>query len=250
MVYTPLSNYKYDSGFHRIQSGPNHEGYIVVSSGIQDIGADLGLIAPGPPNSGAWYLTTEWREVPQAVSGFWTDYENRDYLPSGSLSSYTGYRPLTTTTIANAKVVTSTGPEFGLRDEGKYTYYGGIAPADQNYNPYNTPEANSAAQGKTGGGVTHRNYEGTLLTNTLGSQATASRAEWAYNPPVYCRVYTETVRSGTPGLMSAALRYTYRGKSTRYAYNYGAVYGLNAESVRNMVRTFSPGVNSSNQKSI
>ena len=250
MVYTPLSNYKYDSGFHRIQSGPNHEGFVVLSSGIQDTGADLGVITPGPPNSGSWYLTTEWRTVPQAISGYWTDYENSDYLPSGSLSSYNGYRPLSVTTIANAKVVTSTGPQYGLRDEGKYTYYGGIAPSNQSYNPYNTPDANTAAEGSTGGGVTHRNYEGTLLTNILGSQGTADRSQWVYNPPVYCQTFTETVRSTAPGLMSSALRYVYRGRSTRYAYNYGSVYLQGSESVRNMVHRFSPSVNSSNQKSI
>lgn len=250
MVYTPLSNYKYDRGFHRIQSGPSHEGFIVVSSGIRDTGADLGIIVSGPPNSGSWYLTDQWRQVPQAVSGYWTDYENKDYLPSGSLSSYNGYRPLSVTTIANAKVVTSTGPEYGLRNEGIYTYYRGVAPTDQNYNPYNTPNDNSAAQGFTGGGVTHRSYEGTLLTNSLGSQGTANRSEWVYNPPVYCQTYTETIRSGAPGLMSSALRYIYRGKSTRYAYNYGSVYMQGSESVRNMVRVFSPTVNSSNQRSI
>ena len=249
MAYTPLSNYKYSTGFHRIQSGPNHEGYIVVSSGIQDTGADLGIIVPGPPNSGSWYVTNEWRAVPQAVSGYWTDYENVDYLPSGSLSSYNGYRPLTVTTIANAKVVTSTGPEFGIRDAGKYTYYNGTAPDNQAYSPYNTPEGNTAAEGKTGGGVTHRNYEGTLLTNTFGSQGTANRAEWQYNPPVYCQTFTETTRSNQPGLMSAAIRTIYRGKSTRYAYNYGSVYLQNSESVRGIIRTFSPTVNSSNQKS-
>ncbi|MBM4229138.1 MAG: hypothetical protein FJ184_00145 [Gammaproteobacteria bacterium] len=375
MVYTPLSNYKYDTGFHRIQSGPNHEGYIVLSSGIRDTGADLGVTVPGPPdqsyadiynaqittylnvtvanpgtgnifyvnnqpqavlqlrrgqtfifnlsdpsnaghpfrfsttsngthsggvqytvgvttsgtpgtpnsyiqivvadsapsflyyycdhhsnmgssavvatvNSTQWYKSTAFRTVPQAVSGYWVDYQNTDYLPSGSLSSYNGYRPLSVTTIANVKVVTSTGPEYGLRNEGIYTYYGGVAPADQNYNPYNTPEANSAAQGQTGGGVTHRSYEGTLLTNALGSQGTSDRSEWVYNSPVYCKTYTETIRSGTPGLMSSALRYVYRGKSTRYAYNYGSVYMQGAESVRNMVRVFSPTVNSSNQKAI
>lgn len=249
MVYTPLSNYKYDTGFHRIQSGPNHEGYVVVSSGIQDIGADLGVITAGPPNSGSWYVTDAWRTVPQAVSGYWVDYENNDYLPTDSLSSYTGYRSYSTTTIANAKVATSVGPEFGTRDAGKYTYYGGIAPADQNYTPYNTPEGNTVAEGKTGGGVTHRNYEGSLLTNTLGSQGTSNRAEWVYNPPVYCKTYTETIRSQAPGLMSTPLRYVYRGASTRYAYNYGSVYLQNSESVRGMVRTFSTSVNSSNQKS-
>lgn len=250
MVYTPLSNYKYDSGFHRIQTGPNHEGYVVVSSGIQDIGADNGVITAGPPNSGTWYVTNAWRTVPQAVSGYWVDYQDNDYLPSGSLSAYTGYRTYSTTKIANAKVATSIGPEYGTRDAGKYTYYGGSAPSDQAYNPYDTPEGNTAADGKTGGGVTHRNYEGTLLTNSLGSQGTSNRSEWTYNPPVYCKTYTETVRSDTPGLMSSALRYIYRGRSTRYAYNYGSVYLQNSESVRNIVRTFSATVNSSNQRSI
>lgn len=248
MAYTPLSNYRYSTGFHRIQSGPNHEGYIVVSSGINDTGADLGIIVPGPPNSGSWYTTTEWRTVPQAVSGYWTNYEDVDYLPSDSLSSYNGYRPLSVTTIANAKVVTSTGPEFGIRDAGKYTYYNGTAPDNQPYSPYNTPEGNTVAEGKTGGGVTHRNYEGTLLTNVLGSQGTANRSEWQYNPPVYCQTFTETTRSNQPGLMSVAIRTVYRGKSTRYAYNYGSVYLQNSESVRNLIRTYSPSVNSSNQK--
>lgn len=250
MVYTPLSNYRYDRGPHRIQSGPSHEGFIVVSSGIQDTGADLGIITAGPPNSGSWYLTTGWRAVPQAVSGYWVDYENKDYLPSGSLSSYTGYRGLFTTTIANAKVVTSNGPNYGLRDAGKYTYFQGTAPADQAYTPYNTPDGNTAAEGSTGGGVTHRNYEGGLLTNSLGSQGTANRAEWVYNAPVYCQTFTETVRSQAPGLMSSALRYVYRGKSSRYVSNYGSIYHQLPESVRTLIRPFSPTVNSSNQKSV
>jgi len=250
VVYSPLSNYKYDSGPHRIQSGPNHEGYVVLSSGIRDTGADLGVITAGPPNSGSWYSTTAWRAVPQAVSGYWVDYENTDYLPSGSLSSYTGYRGLFTTTIANAKVVTSEGANYGLRDTGKYTYYRGLAPADQAYTPYNTPDSNTAAEGTTGGGVTHRNYEGGLLTNILGSQGTQNRAEWVYNAPVYCQTFTETIRSQSPGLMSTPLRYVYRGKSSRYAYNYGSVYHQGSESVRNIVRSFSPSVNSSNQKNI
>jgi hypothetical protein len=375
VVYTPLSNYKYDSGPHRIQSGPNHEGYIVSSSGIQDTGADLGIIVAGPPdrsyadiynaqiitvlnikvanpgtgnvfyinsqpqavielrrgqtfifdqsdpsnsghpfrlsttsngthsggvaytvgvttsgtpgtpnsyvqivvdnsapnslyyycsvhsnmgssavvatvNSTQWYKSTAYRTVPQAVSGYWTDYENTDYLPTQSLSSYTGYRGLFTTTIAGAKVVTSEGANYGLRDTGKYTYYNGKAPDNQAYSPYNTPDGNTAAEGTTGGGVTHRNYEGGLLTNILGSQGTQNRAEWVYNAPVYCQTFTETVRSQAPGLMSTALRFVYRGKSSRYAYNYGSAYLQGSESVRNLVRPFSSSVNSSNQKSI
>jgi hypothetical protein len=84
----------------------------------------------------------------------------------------------------------------------------------------------------------------------LGSQGTANRAEWVYNPPVYCKTYTETVRSTAPGLMSATLRYIYRGGATRYVSNYGSLYLQGPEGVRNLVRTFSSSVNSSNQKSI
>jgi hypothetical protein len=248
VVYSPLSNYKYDQGPHRIQSGPVHSSYIVVSSGIQDIGADEGIVTPGPPNSG-FYSTTQWRQVPQAVSGFWTDYENTDYLPSGSLSSYTGYRSLYSTTIANAKVVSATGPNYGLRDQGTYRYYGGLAPSSQDYTPYDTPEGNSTSEGITGGGVTHKSREGGLLINVLGSQGTSDRSQWRYQPPVYCQTFTETVRPTVPGLMSQPLRFIYRGKSTRYGYNYGSVYYQGPEAVRSLVRTFSPTVNSSNQRS-
>lgn len=138
MAYIPLSNYEYDSGPHQIQSGPVSEGYIVLSSGILDVGADLGVVTPGPATSGV-YSTTAWREVPPAISGYWTDFEENHYDPSGVLSVYNGYRPLSVTTIANAKVQTSLGPEFGVRDAGKYTYFGGAAPDNQNYTPYNTP---------------------------------------------------------------------------------------------------------------
>jgi len=248
VAYIPLSNYKYDSGPHRIQSGPISEGYIVLSSGILDVGADLGVVTAGPATSGV-YSTTAWRAVPPAVSGYWTDFTENNYDPSGVLSVYNGYRPLSVTTIANAKIQTSLGPEFGVRDAGKYTYFGGAAPDNQNYTPYNTPEGNTAAQGKTGGGVTHGRYEGGLLTNSLGSQGTSNRAEWVYNPPVYCKTYTETVRSTAPGLMSSTLRYIYRGGASRYVSNYGSIYYQGSESVRNLVRTFSSSVNSSNQKS-
>lgn len=230
MVYTPLTNYKYDSGPHRIQSGPNHEGFIVVSSGIQDTGADLGVITPGPPNSGSWYLTTQYRAVPQAVSGFWTDYEDVNYLPSGSLSAYTGYRPLFPTTIAGAKVVTSTGPEFGVRDTGTYNAYIGV-----------TPPAGTSL---------NSNYLSSRLTTIQPNASGNPRSAWIYNPPTYCQSFTEQVRSTSPGLMSSFLTFTYRGKAASYVYNYGSVYLQGAESVRNMVHRFSPTVNSSNQRLI
>lgn len=248
MGYIPLYNYKYDSGPRRIQTGPDHEGYIVVSSGIVDTGADNGVIVAGPPNSGSWYLTNEWRAVPPAVEGFWTNY-NDAYYPevSGALNTSDGYRPLGTSKLANAKVQTAYGANFGERRGPSYTYFGGAAPDNQNYDPYNTPAANTAAEGITGGGVTHRRYEGGLLTNTLGSQGTSNRSEWQYNPPVYCKTYTRAERAAAPGLMSAVIRSVYRGGSTRYVYNIGSVYYQNSESVRNLVRTFSSSVNSSNQ---
>jgi hypothetical protein len=248
-MYTPLSNWRHDVGPRRVESGPAHEGFIVVSSGIQDQGADLGVVTAGPPDRYTGLLSTAWRAVPPAVSGYWTDFSNVDYAPSGALSSYVGYRPLGTSKIANAKVSSAYGPQFGARDAGAYTYFRGTAPDTQRYTPYNTPDNNSAAQGYTGGGVTHARYEGGILTNPT-NDTSGSRASWQYNPPVYCQTFTETVRSTTPGLMSSPLRFVYRGKSSRYAYNYGSIYYQAPEGVRTMLHRFSPTVNSSNQKNI
>jgi hypothetical protein len=246
--YIPLTNYKYASGPHQLQSGPNHEAFLVVSSGIVDVGADLGRIAPGIPNSGLWYVTDDFREVPQAVSGYWIDYTpGVAYQPSGALSAEEGYRPLGFSTIAYAKVQTSFSSNFGVRQTLPYTYFGGVAPDNQDYSPYKTPDSNTVAEGITGGGVTHGRYEGGLLTTAVGS-GVATRADWVYNPPVYCRTYTEATRAQVPGLMSAVIRTIYRGGSTRYVSNLGSVYFQGSEGVRNLVRTFSASVNSSNQK--
>jgi hypothetical protein len=229
VVYTPLSNYRYDSGPHQIQSGPNRESYQVVSSGIVDLGADYGLVVAGPPTSGI-YSTDAWRAVPAAV-----------------LSAYEGYRPLGVSTIANAKVQTSYGPQWGVRDTGKYTYFGGTAPDNQAYNPYNTPEGNTAAQGHTGGQSLQQRYATTLLTNPT-NDTSGSRASWIYHPPVYCQTFTEVARSETPGLMSTDLRYVYRGRAGNYVSNFASIYHQLPEGVRSIVRTYSPTVNSSNQK--
>lgn len=248
MGYIPLTNYKYASGPHQLQSGPNHEAFLVVSSGIVDIGADLGRIAPGIPNSGLWYVTDDFREVPPAVSGYWIDYTpGVAYQPSGALSAEEGYRPLGFSTIAYAKVQTSFSSNFGVRQTLPYTYFGGVAPDNQDYSPYKTPDSNTVAEGITGGGVTHGRYEGGLLTTAVGS-GVATRADWTYNPPVYCRTYTEATRAQVPGLMSAVIRTIYRGGSTRYVSNLGSVYFQGSEGVRNLIRTFSASVNSSNQK--
>jgi len=246
--YIPLTNYKYASGPHQLQSGPNHEAFLVVSSGIVDVGADLGRIAPGIPNSGLWYVTDDFREVPPAVSGYWINYTpGVAYQPSGALSAEEGYRPLGFSTIAYAKVQTSFSSNFGVRQTLPYTYFGGVAPDNQDYSPYKTPDSNTVAEGITGGGVTHGRYEGGLLTTAVGS-GVATRADWVYNPPVYCRTYTEATRAQVPGLMSAVIRTIYRGGSTRYVSNLGSVYFQGSEGVRNLIRTFSASVNSSNQK--
>jgi len=55
MGYNPLRNWKHDSGPKRIQSGPAHESYRVVSSGIIDTGPDLGVLTAGPPNASGVY---------------------------------------------------------------------------------------------------------------------------------------------------------------------------------------------------
>ena len=112
-------------------------------------------------------------------------------------------------------------PRGNVTQPEKYVYFGGAAPDNQDYSPYNTPDSNSAAEGKTGGGVTHRVNESSLLTNLLGSQGTSDRSQWRYHQPVYCTTYTETVRPTTPGLMSSPLRSIYRGRSTSYSVNYG-----------------------------
>ena len=76
MAYLPMNNWKTDSprdqalfgtygnypGSHITQSGPNQVQYIALShgsnflKGVNQVGADYGVITPGPPNSGGWYL--------------------------------------------------------------------------------------------------------------------------------------------------------------------------------------------------
>lgn len=235
MVYISYRNYRHDEEPHRVQTGPVHESFIVSSSGIQDVGADLGVIVEGPPNSSGYY-STDWRTVPSAMEGYWTNYQNTIYQGSGVLTAYDGYRSISTTSIAGVKVQTPGTPDYGVRDAGKYTYFGGSAPDSQNYTPYNTPEGNTTAQGKTGGGSTHGRYEGGILTNTLGSQGTGARSEWVYNPPVYCKTYTRLYRSDSPGAMSVAYRDVYRGGAAKYVSNYGSIYYQAPESVRNIIR--------------
>lgn len=269
MGRNPLRNKRTDRGARRIQSGPDHsfddlnlrQTYQVVGSGYTDSlgnyiswygvnnqGADFGIRTDGPPQSGG-IITTDWRAVPPAVSGFWTDYQEIYYTPSGALSIEQGYRISSRLSVANANVQSAYSPDFGVREGRTFTYFGGVAPDTQDYAPYNTPASNTPTQGYTGGGVTHARYEGTLLTNPTNDNS-GSRTAWVYNPPVYCQTFTETIRSTVPGAGDVPLRRIYRGKSTRYSYNLGGIYGVLGEGIRNMTHTFSSSVNSSNQKSI
>ena len=52
MPYLPLPNFNHDSGPRRIQSGPDHEGYVVLYSGVESTGADDGFAVLGAPLSG------------------------------------------------------------------------------------------------------------------------------------------------------------------------------------------------------
>jgi len=240
MPYFALPNFKHDSGPNRIQSGPDHQGYTVLFSGVQSTGVDEGIVLYASPLSGtlltkAWDFDSNWRYIPSTLPSQSISLDPTPYDASGVLDTYRAARIYTRDNVAGAQAASVIGPETGkITPRGgalqaganvgrpeTYMYYGGGAPDNQNYSPYNTPDANTAAEGKTGGGVTHRNYESSLLTNLLGSQGTSDRSQWRYHQPVYCKTFTETQRSATPGLMSSTLRYIYRGSATSYAYNYG-----------------------------
>jgi hypothetical protein len=239
MPYLSLPNFKYDSGPRRIQSGPNHEGYVVLYSGVQSTGPDEGIVVAGAPLSGtlalgAWDYDANWRYVPSTLQTQSGGLDPTPYNVKGALDTYDATRIYTRNMVAGAQIASAIGPETGkvnprgaalqprasVTQPEKYMYYGGASPDNQNYSPYNTPNANSPAEGKTGGGVTHKTFESSLLTNVLGSQGTSDRSQWRYHQPVYCKTYTETKRSEAPGLMSTPLRAVYRGGSTSYNYNY------------------------------
>jgi hypothetical protein len=241
MGYVPLNNYKYDSGYRRIQTGPDNQGFIVLTSGQSAYGANEGIVVAGSPLSGtiaagAWDYDSNWRYVPGVLPGQSGSLDPTPYNTSGAiLDTYKGTRIATRTQVAGAQAADAIGPEenvvqprqaplqprASVTQPEKYMYFGGAAPDNQGYSPYNTPDANTPAEGRTGGPVTHRNYENTLLTNVFGTQGTSDRSQWRYHQPVYCKTYTETIRSQSPGLMSTPLRYIYRGNSTQYNENYG-----------------------------
>jgi hypothetical protein len=274
MVYTPQTNWKYDKNlYHPIQSGPQRtadnldltDTYSTISSeyvtpsgisqtwyGVNDEGADFGRIPVGPPNLSG-YFTSEWRAVPPAVSGYWNDFNDTylgfsPYSINGTpypplLDVYEGFRAQSLIYTANATIQTAFGPRPGLRNFGTHTWYGEQIPDNQLYSPFKTPSSNDNTVdggGITGGGVTHPTVQSPTLTNPT-NDTTGSRAAWVYHYPIYCQSFTETRYTGVPGQMGAPTRNSYRGKSLRYVPNYGSVYGVLGEGVRNMVRTFSPG---------
>ena len=240
MPYLPLPNFNHDSGPRRIQSGPDNEGYVVLYSGVEATGPNEGIVVAGSPLSGtiaagAWDYDSNWRYVPGvSPSQSGSALDPTPYNASGALDTYNGTRIATRTQVAGAQAANAIGPEANVvqprggalqprasvTQPEKYMYFGGAAPDNQGYSPYNTPDANTPAEGRTGGPVTHRNYENTLITNVFGTQGTSDRSQWRYHQPVYCKTYTETLRSQSPGLMSTPLRYIYRGNSTQYNENY------------------------------
>ena len=202
----------------------------------------------GAPHNQQIYLTTNWRAVPPAVPGFWTDY-NFWVNPqvSGELNVQDGFRYQNLFHVANAIAQTALGPQPGLRDRGAYAWFRGVAPNNQHYQPFQTPPAPAGeppgtASPSTGGGSSYPQAQYPTITNVLG-QGSESRADWKYNAPVYCETFSEIVRPKLPGALDSNIRRMYRGKSSRYVYNYGATYGAIGEAARNIIRTYSPGVN-------
>ena len=205
----------------------------------------------GPPVNRPIFNSTNWRHVPPAISGYWTNYENTYPHASGLLTVYDGYRRQASISTANSTVQTALGPEPGLIDRGPYAYYGNSIPDNLKYLPFETG-GTAPDGGSTGGGMDYplAQYPTLIRTSTEGSP---SRAEWRYFPPSYCETRVESIRSVTPpgetdDGSNPIIRNSYRGKSSKYVPNYGSTYGVTGEGIRGMIRTFSPGVNSSNQK--
>jgi len=193
-----------------------------------------------PLETRPWYFSTDWRAVTRSISGYWTDYDDKAPRASGLLTVYDGYRRQGLLSVANATVQTAIGPQPGLRDKGSYTWFGPNVPDNQSYDPFKTPEANTGGQGSTGGPGIYPRVRFPALTNPT-NDTSGSRAAWVYHYPSYCESYVEAVRSDLPGQMSTVIRNMYRGHSSRYVSNYGSIYGVGGEGIRNIIRTFSPG---------
>jgi hypothetical protein len=199
----------------------------------------------GAPINQQIYLTTDWRAVPPAVPGYWSDYNPFEFpAVSGQLTLQDGFRYQNLYRSNTASTVqTALGGQPGLRSKGAYTWWGAFAPNNQSYSPFQTPQADGKQNGSTGGGVSYPRAQYPTLTNPT-SDTSGSRAAWKYNPPVYCETFSEIVRSKLPGTLDSNIRRMYRGKSSIYVTNYGGVYGVIGEASRNVQRTFSASVNS------
>ena len=88
MGYAPLSNWKYDNievdqkvNLHRIQSGPARPRYVLVDKknggyGLDDVGINFALpyVDAPPVIYGSGTYDDEWRQVPLAVDGYYTNF--------------------------------------------------------------------------------------------------------------------------------------------------------------------------------
>ena len=118
MGYVPLNNYNHDGGYKRIQSGPNHQGFIVLTSGSTAYGANEGIVVPGSPLSGtaalgAWDYDSNWRYVPSTLPGQSGVLDPTPYNVSGALDTYDATRIYTRDNVAGAQAASAIGPETG-----------------------------------------------------------------------------------------------------------------------------------------
>ena len=199
----------------------------------------------GAPINQQIYQSTNWRAVPPAVPGYWSNYNPFEFpAVSGQLTLQDGFRYQNLYKSNTASTPqTALGGQPGLRSKGAYTWWGAFAPNNQSYSPFQTPQADGKQNGSTGGGVSYPRAQYPTLTNPT-SDTSGSRAAWKYNPPVYCETFSEIVRPKLPGALDSNIRRMYRGKSSIYVTNYGGVYGVIGEAARNVQRTFSASVNS------
>ena len=124
MPYLSLPNFKYDSGPRRIQSGPNHEGYVVLYSGVQSTGPDEGIVVAGAPLSGtltqgAWDYDANWRYVPLTLGDQSSALDPTPYNVSSALDTYDATRIYTRNTVAGAQIASAIGSETGKQNPEK-----------------------------------------------------------------------------------------------------------------------------------
>ena len=179
----------------------------------------------GPPVNRPIFNSTNWRRVPPAISGYWTNYENTYPHASGLLTVYDGYRRQASISTANSTVQTAFGPEPGLKDRGPFIYYGNNVPDTQQYLPFETG-GTAPDGGSTGGGMSYPLAQYPTLIRTTSS-GTASRAESGsiILRPTASLALSQCVLEDfgdTADGKNVVIRSSYRGKSSRYVPNYGS----------------------------